>query len=107
MALQYVDKQNPEICEIAVKQNGLALQYIDKQTSEICEIAVKQNGMALQYVEEQTPHICHLAIEQNYNASQYVKQSHNLLQYANIKKIGICVLGFVIVSIMVTKYKNI
>ena len=38
--------------EEKVKQDGFALQYVIKQTPKICELAVKQNGDALQFVED-------------------------------------------------------
>ena len=50
--MQYVTKQTPKICELAVKQDGCVLQFVIKQTSKICELAVKQNGDALRYVED-------------------------------------------------------
>lgn len=54
LALQYIQKQTPEMCMAALKQNGLALQFVEKQTPEICLEAVRQNGLALQFVKEQT-----------------------------------------------------
>jgi hypothetical protein len=84
-ALEYVPKNKItfEICEIAVKENGLALQYvpIDKFTnveySRICELALKQEGIALQYasidnLEYNYQYICTIAIVQNGHGLKYV-----------------------------------
>ena len=73
-ALQFVKEQTPEICMIAVKQNGWALRYVEEQTPEICMAAVQQNGLALKYVKEQTPEICMAAVQRNGYALRYVKE---------------------------------
>jgi len=36
-----------------VKQNGFVLEFIEKQTPAICKIAVNQNSNALQFVRKQ------------------------------------------------------
>ena len=55
----------PEICMVAVTQNGMALQFITDQTPELCMAAVTQNGLALEHVDEQTPELCMAAVKQN------------------------------------------
>ena len=50
MSLEYVEKQTPEICLAAVKENGNALYYVKDQTPELCLAAVKQDERALQFV---------------------------------------------------------
>lgn len=50
--LNLVDKQTPEICMVAVRQDGEALEYVRERTPEICIEAVKQNARALQFVHE-------------------------------------------------------
>lgn len=56
-----------EICELAVRQNGLALQYVKNQTDKICKLAVQQYGFALQYVKNKTNEIKVEAYKQNDN----------------------------------------
>jgi uncharacterized protein YbdZ (MbtH family) len=69
--LQYIPEalKTPEICELAVKNNGRALHYVPKDliTKELCEMAVNQEGCALQYVpkELKTDEICELAVKNN------------------------------------------
>jgi hypothetical protein len=43
-----------ETCLAAVMQSELALQFVEKQTPEICLAAVRQNDYALEFVDEQT-----------------------------------------------------
>jgi hypothetical protein len=58
--------KTPEIYELAVQQNGLSITYIPKElrTKELCELAVKQDGYALNYVPEKylTQELCILSI---------------------------------------------
>jgi hypothetical protein len=56
--LSWFNRQTPELCLAAVRQNGLALQYVKDQTPEICLEAVRRNGSALQYIEDQSPELC-------------------------------------------------
>lgn len=60
-ALKYASKKliTPELCEVAVKENGLALQFIPDRImrsasrnwiTEICKAAVSSNGQSLKYV---------------------------------------------------------
>ena len=80
--LYYVKNKTPEICEIAVKTNGIALEYIEpqNQTLEICRLAVIQNGYALKFVLEQyqTPEICDIALRQSQHLSQYIKNKSSI-----------------------------
>lgn len=52
--------------KILLQTNGLELNNIEEkdQTLELCEIAVKECGLAIKYVKNQTPELCKLAIEQ-------------------------------------------
>ena len=43
-ALEYVDRQTPEICLAAVKKHGYVLEYVKEQTPELCLEAIKQYG---------------------------------------------------------------
>jgi len=97
--LRYVKNQTYEICETAVKQNGLAIQYVTdslltydlyklaiEQNSRaiqyvsmdmidhvLIESAIRQNGLMLRFITDQTPELCEMAIKQNPLALQYVK----------------------------------
>ena len=61
----YVKAQTPEICLVAVRQDGMNLKFVNEQTPEICLAAVQQNGDVIVFVKEQTPEICLTAIRQN------------------------------------------
>ena len=65
-----------KLCELAVKQNGMALQYVPEhlKTKELYELAVQQNGDALFYIpkELRTPDLCNMAISNNEHCLQYV-----------------------------------
>jgi hypothetical protein len=39
-----------EMCKFIVSENGLALEHVEKQTEEICNLAIANNKDALQYV---------------------------------------------------------
>lgn len=67
-----IHMQTEDICEVAVKRNGLLLEFVNNKTENLCELAVFQNGLALEFVDVQTPLICRLAIQQNINAIFYV-----------------------------------
>lgn len=54
------------------------LQFIDEQTPELCLIAITQNGAALQFVKEQTPELCLAAVKQNKNALQCIRDQKNI-----------------------------
>lgn len=84
-ALKHASKKliTPELCEIALKENGLALQFVpDKIIStagtewveDICKIAVPKDGLALQYVpdDKKTKEIVTAAIGNDGRALQYV-----------------------------------
>lgn len=65
-------EQTPELCLLAVQQDGLALQYVKEQTESICLAAVKQNGWALEFVKEQNPTICILAMQYDIHTVMYI-----------------------------------
>ena len=63
LALEYAYKGivMPDLCEIAVSQNGIAIRFIPKRLikyrglewyKELCEIAVTNNGRALEFIPE-------------------------------------------------------
>ena len=76
--LKYIPKKylTREICELAVKQDGLSLCYVpDKlKTPALCEIAINQNGMSIEWIPEKylTKELCELAVNQNGMALEYV-----------------------------------
>ena len=51
-SLYCFDKQTPEICMAAVRNNGNTLKFVYEQTYEICLEAIKQNRDALQFVRD-------------------------------------------------------
>lgn len=59
--------KTPELCKIAVEEDGMALKYVpDKlKTPELCKIAVEDGGMTLEYVPDKliTFELCKLAVE--------------------------------------------
>jgi Domain of unknown function (DUF4116) len=82
------DDRTPELCQIAVEQNGLTLRclardlksncYEEKRTPTLCRIAVEQNGEALKHVPEEykTIEICQISVKQNGLNIQYVPKEH-------------------------------
>jgi hypothetical protein len=84
-ALKLVDKEHSEYFAIytsAVKHFGLVLQDIDPRlrTIELCEEAVKQNGLALEFVpEEFKSNLYLIAVNQNILALNYLPE--NLKSY--------------------------
>jgi hypothetical protein len=85
LALKYVpENQKESNCVQAVKQNGWALQYVPdiNKSNDVCEIALKQNGLVLQHIDpaliinitdEEYFDMCKTAIEQNVFALEFVK----------------------------------
>ena len=43
---------DPNFCNLAVKQDGLALQYVKEQNDELCKLAVQENKYAIKYIYE-------------------------------------------------------
>ncbi len=76
MALKYIKNQTPEMCLIAVQQNGNALQYVLEQTREINLMACQSQGLSLRYVRDQTPEINLMAVQQTGYALQYVLEQN-------------------------------
>ena len=69
--IKYLIDQTPELCRIAVKNEGLSITLIRNQTPELCLMAVKQNGLALQYCQYYTYDIRLAAVQQNIEASDH------------------------------------
>ena len=74
VCIAYVKEQTPELCLEAVKDDGYNLKYVKEQTPEICLSAVKQEPLSLRFVNEQSPDVCIAAIKQNVEAFKYVKE---------------------------------
>jgi hypothetical protein len=51
-AISCIDEQNADVCELALKRNGLCVQYVKFPTLDLYRIAVRQNGMALAFIED-------------------------------------------------------
>ena len=70
--------KTPELCELAVKNNGFTLSYVPEnlKTKELCELAIQQNGWALRYVPDRlkTQELCELAVQQNGYALRYIPE---------------------------------
>jgi hypothetical protein len=67
MALKFVKLSivDHAIIAAAVAQNGLALQFADKQNDDVCEIAIKQCARAILYVKKVTPRLVELAVNRD------------------------------------------
>jgi hypothetical protein len=69
LGLLQEELRTPELCEIAVQNNGLAISNVPLhlRKKELCESGVKQNGRALRYVPEEliTPEMCEIAVQNN------------------------------------------
>lgn len=89
-ALQYVmsSMQTPELCSIAVQQNGLALRFVCNRTPEICLEAVRQNRLALEYVYNQTTEMCLVAIQQTGRALALVRNQTPDICLAAVRRSG-------------------
>jgi hypothetical protein len=76
LLIRNVEKQEEDICIVAVRQNGLALRFIKNRykTARICIIAVGQNGLALKHVKDQNEKMCLTAIKQNPMAIKFVAE---------------------------------
>jgi hypothetical protein len=51
-SLDCIDEQFADVCEFALKRNGLCLRYVNYHSLDLYRVAVAQNGNALAYVEE-------------------------------------------------------
>jgi hypothetical protein len=81
--LRYIKEKQPrQLCEFAVKRNGLLLEFVLEQDLGLCVIAVQQNGRALKFVKKQfkTPYVCNLAIKENYLAVEFIEDM-KMLEY--------------------------
>lgn len=74
LALEHIQRQNPEICMAAVQQDGRAIQWVKDQIPKISVAAVRQNGEALKWIREQAFEICTAAVQQNADAIQYIRE---------------------------------
>ena len=80
--LEFIDNQTPELCMVAVKNDGWALEHVKEQTPELCMMAVKNDGRALQFAKEQTPEICLAAVKNDATAIQFVRDKAMVAQIA-------------------------
>ena len=87
-ALQFVKEQTPEICMIAVNKKGCALEHVKEQTPEICIEAVKNDPWAIQFVKEQTPELCMLAVQNDGIAIRYIKEQTEELCMIAVQNYG-------------------
>jgi hypothetical protein len=91
--LKYVKSQTPEICEMAVKQNGFALQFVhpDCNTEALQRLAVEREGLALRYIEKPTPALALFAIQQNGLAIEFVKHPTDEMKETAVKQNGLAI----------------
>lgn len=87
-ALQYVqeNKRTPELCEAAIRQDGMAIYFVPNQTLELCLLAIKQNPNALQYITNQTPELCKIAVRCNPMTIKYVRNQTPELAMMAVKQ---------------------
>lgn len=80
IGLKYLKEISYEPSEKIIKQylnkNGLELQYVEKQNEELCLLAVKNKGTALRFVKEQTIQICQAAVLTDPKAIKYVEEKY-------------------------------
>lgn len=97
LLLRYINEQTYELCEIAVKENGMAIKHVQEEflTPELCKLAVQETGFALEYIKEQTLELCKIAIEDYVGMFNYVnpelQTSEELFALVN-KKIDLLML---------------
>lgn len=114
-------KQDPEVCYVAVIQDGSAIRFVNDcfideelvkaayfysdnpapfekmeqefQTYEICEKAVRLNPMNLKHVRDslRTPELCWIAVEVNALAIQYVGRPSEDLINYSLDKNGLII----------------
>ncbi|MDR3236749.1 MAG: DUF4116 domain-containing protein [Prevotellaceae bacterium] len=80
-AIQYIKGyKSPAVFLAAVTQNPNAFKYIKSKhhTPEMCLIAVKENGFYLNKIQNQTPELCKAAVAQNPLWEKYVKDKSML-----------------------------
>ena len=80
--------RTPELCELAVKQNGLALEYVPENiiNKELCEIAVQKDGRSLEFIPEKlrTPELCELAVKQDGSSLRFIQQKQRTIELCQI-----------------------
>lgn len=82
----------PDLCLMALREDGLLLKFIKNHTREMDLTAVKSNGLALKFVKEQDEEICIAAIKQNKKAYRLYCRIHTQAVYeAIVKKSGIMI----------------
>lgn len=75
LLLHYIKEQTGELCEIAVKQNGMAIKDVQEEllTYKLYKSAVQNTGLALKYIKNQTQELCQLAVENFVDAFEFVE----------------------------------
>lgn len=85
-------KPSEKIIKQYLNKNGLELQYVEKQNEELCLLAVKNKGTALRFVKEQTLQICQAAVLTDPKAIKYVDEKYKKnieLKEKSIKRVKI------------------
>ena len=58
--LIFINDSTYEVCELAVKFDGLALNFISQQTDSLCKKAVENNPWSIEYVKNKTEKLCNI-----------------------------------------------
>ena len=89
----YIDVKNDiheklitqEICELAVKQNGMALEFIPEQyiTRKLCQLAIEQNGNAINLIPNDMldEHLFFIASKTNKNILIYTPKEYRTKKF--------------------------
>ena len=92
MAIQHINKLNfhwetwNQICERAVKQNGMAIQFIDDRNWYIWHMAARSNGLCIQFADNPSDSLCIEAITNNVEAFKYIKNPSEKVKNFYIQK---------------------
>lgn len=81
-------KEQNDLCEMALRQNGLALRYVKNKTPFLCDVAICQNVMALSFVPDsiKTDKMCWYCIRRNPRTIQFIKDAiDDMIEWACVK----------------------
>jgi competence CoiA-like predicted nuclease len=71
--INFIKKNNYELCKKLLSLNGLLLKYIDMQTDELCIIAIKNNINAYEYIKNKTYELNKKILNVNGLTIQFIK----------------------------------
>jgi hypothetical protein len=80
--LEYVNKQTPEICTLAISNYPAAIQYVKNQTEDLCRCAVTAHSICIEYVKDQTDELSLIAVKVDLHNFRKIKNpSKELMLY--------------------------